>query len=206
MESIMNKFFAKTLTALATFGLLSAAGPAVADRPDWAEKNDATIVEAAVGISGGLFAFDDNPNDFDILVTAVVATGYIGDPLGTDDFTVFAPIDGAFVGLVEFLIGGPLTDDNMNGSVEDEAVNVLVGALGVDGIRAVLDYHVTDGVRNSRSVTRARQVTMLDGNTISAGGGFVDAIGSDAGFVATDIRLLDGMIHVIDSVLLPFVP
>jgi len=47
---------------------------------------------------------------------------------------------------------------------------------------------------------------MLDGNTISAGGGFVDAIGSDAGFVATDIRLLDGMIHVIDSVLLPFVP
>ena len=62
---------------------------------------------------------------------------------------------------------------------------------------------MTEGVRNSRSVTRAQQVTMLDGNTITATGGFVDAFGSDAEFVATDIRLLDGMIHVIDFVLLP---
>lgn len=200
----MSNIFRKSLAALAAVGLLTAAGPAAADRPNWAVKNDATIVEAAVGISGGVFAFDDNPNDFDILVTAVVATGYIGDPLGTDDFTVFAPIDGAFIELVESVLGGPLTDDNMNGSVEDEAVGVLVVLLGGDGIRAVLDYHVTDGVRNSRSVTRAQQVTMLDGNTIFAGGGFVEAIGSDANFLATDIRLLDGMIHVIDTVLLPF--
>ena len=200
----MSNIFGKSIAALAAVGLLTAAGPAAADRPGWAFKNDATIVDAAVGISGGLFAFDDNPADFDILVTAVVATGYIGDPLGTDDFTVFAPVDGAFVGLVEAVLGGPLTDGNLNGSVEDEAVNVLVGLLGVDGIRAVLDYHVTDGVRNSRSVTRAQQVTMLDGNTISARDGFVEAIGSDADFLATDIRLLDGMIHVIDAVLLPF--
>ena len=202
----MNKVIAKPLAILAGIGLLTAASPAAAERPPWADKLDATIVEAAVGISGGLGAYDNDPGDFDILVTAVVATGYIGDPLGTDDYTVFAPVDGAFVGLVEFLLGGPLTDDSGNGSVEDEAVGVLVGALGVDGIRAVLDYHVTDGVRNSRSVTRAKQVTMLDGNTITARGGFVDAIGSDAEFLATDIRLEDGMIHVIGSVLLPFVP
>ena len=203
----MRKIFDKPLAIIAAVGLAVAAAPASATPPDWAEKNDLTIVEAAVTVSGGLFDFDSNPDDFDILVTAVVATGYNIDPLnGEDDYTVFAPVDSAFVGLVEFLLDAPLTDDNMNGSVEDEAVGVLVAALGPEGIRAVLDYHVTEGVRNSRSVTRAKQVTMLDGNTITARGGFVDAIGSDADFLDVDNRFLDGMIHVIDAVLLPFVP
>ena len=203
----MSNVFAKTLATLAAVGALTAAGPAAAERPDWANKIDATIVEAAVAASGIPFQYDDNGNDFDILVTAVIATGYFIDPLnGEDDYTVFAPVDSAFVGLVEALIGGPLTDDNMNGSVEDEAVDVLVFALGVGGIRDVLDYHVTEGVRNSRSVTRASQVTMLDGNDIVATGGFVEAIGSDADFIQTDIRLNDGMIHIVNAVLLPFVP
>ncbi|MGD2129151.1 MAG: fasciclin domain-containing protein [Lysobacterales bacterium] len=199
----MNKIFSSTLPTLAAIGLLTAAGPAAADRPDWANKLDATIVGTAVGLSGGLTDYDDNPNDFDILVKAVVATGYIGNPLGTDDYTVFAPIDQAFIDVAEAL-GGPLSDDNMNGSIEDEAVGVLVAELTVPGIREVLDYHLTEGVRNSRSVTRASQVEMLDGNTITVQDGSVDAIGSSAGFVQTDLRLADGMIHVINAVLLPF--
>ena len=48
----------------------------------------------------------------------------------------------------------------------------------------VLAYHVTEGVRNSKSVTSAKQVTMLGGGTITARGGFVDAANSDANFVA----------------------
>jgi uncharacterized surface protein with fasciclin (FAS1) repeats len=199
MSKVLNKSFAILAGAIFATTSLTAA----ADRPNWANKIDASIVDVAVGLSGGLGDYDSNPGDFDILVTAVVATGYIGDPLGTDDFTVFAPVDQAFIDVAEAL-GGPLADANMNGSIEDEAVNVLVGALTVPGIRDVLDYHVTEGVRNSRSVTGAQQVEMLDGNTISATGGFVDAIGSDADFLATDIRLNDGMIHVIDAVLLPF--
>lgn len=199
----MNQLFTKTIASVAALGLLAAAGPAAADRPNWADKIDATITEVAVVVSGGLGAYDDNGGDFDILVTAVVATGYIGDPLGADDYTVFAPVDQAFIDVAEVL-GGPLSDENMNGSIEDEAVGVLVDALGVPGIRAVLDYHLTEGVRNSRSVTRAQQVEMLDGNTITAQGGFVDAIGSDAGFLAVDIRLNDGMLHIINAVLLPF--
>ena len=203
----MRKLFEKPLAIIAAVGLAIAAAPASATPPDWAEKNDLTIVEAAVTASGGLFDYDDDGTDFDILVTAVVATGYFLDPLnGEDDYTVFAPEDSAFVGLVEFLLGAPLTDDNMNGSVEDEAVDVLVAALGPDGIRDVLDYHVTEGVRNSKSVTGAKKVKMLDGNTISAREGFVDAIGSDANFLSVDNRFLDGIIHVVDAVLLPFVP
>ena len=193
--------FAKITSALTIAAVSVALTQSVfAGPPKWAQKNDLTIVDAAVGLSGGLGDFDDNPNDFDILVAAVVATGYAGDPLnGEDDFTVFAPIDNAFITLA----GNP-PDMNDNGSNEDEVVGALVGLLGLDGIRNVLDYHVTEGVRNSRSVTRARQITMLDGNTINATGGFVEAIGSDAEFVMTDVRLTDGMIHVIETVLLPF--
>lgn len=188
-------------SAVASLALFSSAA-AVAETPKWAQKMDATIVGAAVALSGGLGEFDDNPNDFDILVAAVVATGYASDPLnGEDDYTVFAPVDSAFIALA----GDPM-DMNDNGSTEDEVVGILVGLLGLDGIRDVLDYHVTEGVRNSRTVLRARQITMLDGNTISATGGFVEAIGSDAEFIDTDNRVIDGMIHVIDTVLLPFEP
>lgn len=197
----MSKYFVKPFAIVASLSLAVAAAPALAGPPDWAQKIPATIVEVAIGVSGVPGEFDDNGNDFDILVAAVVATGYASDPLnGYDDYTVFAPIDSAFVALA----GNP-DDDNMNGSNEDETVAILVGLLGVEGIRDVLDYHVTEGVRNSRSVTRAQEVTMLDGNTISAQGGYVEAVGSDAGFVVTDLRVEDGMIHIIDTVLLPFV-
>jgi uncharacterized surface protein with fasciclin (FAS1) repeats len=183
--------------ALATALFAALAVPASA-RPAWSEKSDATIVETAIALSGGEAAgqFDNNPNDFDILINALLATGAIGLFDGTD-YTVFAPTDGAFIALAQAFDPSVVT--------EEQAFGVIAG-LGLDTIVDVLLYHVTDGVRNSMSVTRAAKVTMLDGNTITARAGFVDAIGSDAGFVATDVRVADGMIHVIDTVLLPFVP
>ncbi len=184
--------------ALATALMAALAVPASA-RPAWSEKSDATIVETALALSGAENApgeFDDNPDDFDILVAALLATGAVGLFDGTD-YTVFAPTDAAFIALAQAF-------DPSVGS-EAEAFGVIA-TLGLDTIVDVLLYHLTDGVRNSVSVTRAAHVTMLDGNTIIARGGFVDAIGSDAGFVLTDVRVADGMIHVIDTVLLPFVP
>lgn len=199
----MKQAVRTTVIAGATAALVvgATALPASAAKPDWAKKSDATIVETAVALSGTPFEFDSNGDDFDILVGAVVATGYNTSTLnGMDDYTVFAPTDAAFVALADAL------DDGMsNGSIATEdAAFAAVASLGLPTVEAVLDYHVTEGVRNSKSVTKAKQITMLDGNTISARGGVVDAIGSDAGFVATDVRVADGMIHVIDTVLLPF--
>jgi uncharacterized surface protein with fasciclin (FAS1) repeats len=159
--------------------------------------SDMTIVETALTVSGGIpFEFDDNPNDFDILVAAVVATDtHINVLNGENDYTVFAPDDRAFLALCEIVAGEPVPEGVCFGALAD--------LLGVDGVAAVLAYHVTEGVRNSTSVTRARAIKMLDGNRISARGGFMDAANSDAGFVDTDIRVMDGMIHIIDFVLLP---
>jgi len=102
---------------------------------------------------------------------------------------VFAPTDQAFY--------------DLTGTTNDtDALNAVLGLLSREEIAAVLAYHVTDGVRNSRSVTRAKQITMLDGNSVSFMNGLIVANESAAGLDSIDNRLSDGMVHVIDTVLL----
>lgn len=176
------------LKASAAAFLLVGANTAIAK----GKPSDLTIVDTAVALSGTPNEFDTNGEDFDILVAAVIATGLNITVLnGEYDYTVFAPTDEAFLDFCE-------TD------VEQDCFNALA-PLGPTLV-AVLAYHVTEGVRNSNAVTKARKIKMLDGNTINGRGGFVEAIGSDADYEDTDIRVKDGMIHVIDTVLLPFVP
>jgi len=195
----MKTIIATTQALFASTLLGLAATPAIADKPDWAEKSDLTIVESAVTLSGGVYNYDDNQDDFDILVAAVLATGANVDTLnGEYDYTVFAPTDAAFLAAAGLY--DPENPTDTTAADEMAAVAILAGAVDLG---AVLAYHITEGVRNSQSVTRARKITMLDGNTITARGGFVEAAGSDADFVATDVRVADGMIHVIDSVLIP---
>jgi uncharacterized surface protein with fasciclin (FAS1) repeats len=178
-------------TAIAALALTTLSAPAAAEKPKWANKSDSTIVEFAVGASGAPFDLDANGQDFDILVAALIATGVVGIFDGSD-YTVFAPNDQAFYDLT-------------GTSNDTDAFNAVVGLIGVDGVAAVLAYHVTDGVRNSRSVVRAKKITMLDGNTISYDSGLslIIANQSAAGLLNIDNRLADGMVHVIDAVLLP---
>ena len=185
---------ARSLTigaAFASFALTALSTPALAEKPKWANKSDSTIVEFAVGASGTPNDFDTNGEDFDILVAALLATGVVGIFDGTD-YTVFAPNDQAFYDLTG-------TDN------DTDAFNAVVDLLGVDGVAAVLAYHVTDGVRNSRSVVSAKRISMLDGNTISydRAMSLIIANQSAAGLLNIDNRLADGMVHVIDTVLLP---
>lgn len=181
-----------TCTAAAlSLSLFSA--PALAEKKNkWTIKADETIVEFAANASGDDFMPDSNPKDFDILGQALMLTGVVGIFNG-DDYTVFAPNDQAFWDLTG-------TDN------DDAAIGALVGLIGMDGIAAVLAYHVTEGVRNSRSVTRAKQITMLDGDTISGRSGNIEANFSTAGILSADNRVADGMVHVIDTVLLPIDP
>ena len=196
----MNRFFARPQALIAGLALCLAATPLIAAKPDWANQSELTIVETAVTLSGGVGSYDDDVNDFDILVAAVLATGANYDPLnGEDDYTVFAPTDAAFLAAAGLY--DPDNPTDTTAADEMEAVAILAGSLDLG---AVLAYHITEGVRNSNSVTGAKKLKMLDGNTISARMGFVEAVGSDAEFVDTDVRAADGIIHVIDTVLLPF--
>jgi uncharacterized surface protein with fasciclin (FAS1) repeats len=177
----MNIFARKVVSTVvaATLSCALMAMPAVAEKPKWAEKSEDGIVTFAINASGGIDAKDDNGGDFDILIEALIATSTVAIFDGTD-YTVFAPTDQAFYDLTQ-------TDNDI------DALAAVLGLLSLEQI---------SGVRNSRTVTRARQITMLDGNTISYMNNLIVANESTAGLLDIDNRLADGMVHVIDTVLL----
>lgn len=178
-----------TLTALAMALPASAAKPAFAGPPA-----EGTIVDTAVALSGTPNEFDSNPGDFDILVAAVLATGLDGALSGNNNLTVFAPTDQAFLDVASALTNQTVTD-------EEVAFDTVAG-LGIPAVTNILLYHVTDGVRPSPSVVSVPAIKMLNGGLVSVDGAVLnDGQATIAG--ADAARVSNGVIHVIDGVLLP---
>jgi len=130
----------------------------------------------------------ENPA-FSTLVAALSKAGLVGTFDGTQRFTVFAPTNDAFDAAAQAfaLADGP----------------ALVAALDVDSLTAVLTYHVTAGDRNAANVLASGSVQMLDGNTAMVSTVNGAAKIDNATIVSTDIKASNGLIHVIDAVLLP---
>ncbi len=124
---------------------------------------------------------------FKTLVAAVKAAGLVDVLKGDGPFTVFAPTDEAFAKLPEGTVEALLKPENK------------------DKLVAVLTYHVVPGA------VKAEQVVTLDGKkvktvqgsevSISVKGGSVYV--DKAKVVKTDIVTSNGVIHVIDAVILP---
>jgi uncharacterized surface protein with fasciclin (FAS1) repeats len=109
---------------------------------------------------------------------------------GTDQYTVFAPTNEAFQNLYDALGITGITD--------------LPAELVLD----VLLYHVTEGRRAANSVVppvRPRKITTLLGATFTVDSDAVitDIAGQEVGIVAANISASNGIIHVVDTVLLP---
>lgn len=127
-------------------------------------------------------------NQFDTLHTAIVEAG-LADTLASADntFTVFAPRDGAF------------------NAVED-AYPGLLGALLANpagDLTSILTYHVVPGKLMSGDVLEAGTLTTVQGEelTITTRGDRVFV--NDARIITVDIPAKNGVIHIIDSVLVP---
>ena len=178
----MRKLLGGTTAAL--LALTIAAAPAFAAAG--AKPGTDTIVEIVLVADG----------EFDVLQAAVIEAGLAGALSSTDDqYTVFAPTDWAFVSTFRSLLG----DDTLT---EDDVI-AFIGAGGVDtalGDGALVDillYHVTNGRRTSTSVVKAPGYTMLNGDRLSRS----DLVA--AGLGQLNISASNGVIHVINSVLLP---
>lgn len=115
-------------------------------------------------------------DDFNTLVAAVQAAG-LEDTLRNTELTVFAPTDAAFEALL----------DDLDMSAEDLLAST-------DLLTAVLQYHVTED-----SVTIPQSVTMLNGDTVTT----TTMLNEDVTVVQANIEAFNGMIHVIDTVLVP---
>jgi uncharacterized surface protein with fasciclin (FAS1) repeats len=118
-----------------------------------------------------------------ILETGVLAAGLDGTLQNDYFYTVFAPTDAAFgalpAGTIESLIANPtaLTD--------------------------VLLYHVVGSVVASTDLSDGQDVTMLQGDNTTITLGMGGAMINNANIVAADLRTWNGIVHVIDAVLLP---
>ena len=130
--------------------------------------------------------------EFSTLVAAVQAAGLEEALRGEGPLTVFAPTDDAFAALPAGTVDALLKDPA--GDLTD-----------------ILTYHVVDGAVPAADVVGldGQEVTTLNGATFTvevADDGSVtltDATGNEVAVVATDVQASNGVIHVIDAVLLP---
>ena len=127
-----------------------------------------------------------NPANFSTLVAAVSCTGLVPALNGTTEYTVFAPTNAAFAKL------------GLNAS------NVCT-ALPKATLTDILLYHVTNGSRLAGSVLNREIRTLLADESFEVDGAGVitTSSGGTSKIVAADIRASNGVIHVIDSVLIP---
>ncbi|HEX3264823.1 MAG TPA: fasciclin domain-containing protein [Candidatus Limnocylindrales bacterium] len=171
--------------AAATLALAIGAAPVFAANTG-AKPGDATIVDIVVAPDG----------EFDILQAAVIEAGLAGALSNPDvQYTVFAPTDAAFVSTFRTLLGdGSLTESDVIAFIEAGGVDT---ALGDGALANILLYHVTNGRRTSTSVVHAPGYQMLNGERLTRG----ELL--DAGIAATNISASNGVIHVINSVLIP---
>ena len=120
---------------------------------------------------------------FKTLVAAVTAAGLVETLKGPGPFTVFAPTDEAFAAL------GTTVDDLLKPENKDKLV-------------AILTYHVIPGKVMAADLKDGMEAKTVNGETVMIdldNGAMVD----DAKVVTADIAATNGVIHVIDKVILP---
>lgn len=143
-------------------------------------------------VSSTAFGFEKNivetaveAGKFKTLATALTAAGLVDAVKGPGPFTVFAPTDEAFA------------------KVPKETLEMLLKPENKEKLKAVLTYHVVPGkvmakdvvgLKGAKSLNGQRIDVKVDGSKVSVDG---------ANVVATDIACTNGVIHVIDSVILP---
>lgn len=122
---------------------------------------------------------------FNTLVAAVKAADLVGALKGDGPLTVFAPTDEAFAALPEGTVESLLKPENR------------------EQLKSILLYHVVAGKIMAADIGSGAQPATLQGETI-------DVVGSDSGVtvnganvVAADVVASNGVIHVIDAVILP---
>lgn len=175
----------RSLRSALAVAAVALVGAACADAPTAASSSrvaDATA-DARAGTPSIVDIAAANP-EFSTLVAAVVAADLVDALSGDRQLTVFAPTNAAFaaLGLDATNIGTALTKEQLQG---------------------ILLYHVTPGRRVSPSVVRAPRIKMLSGGftTISRTAEGVQI--NTANIIGVDNKARNGIVHVIDAVLLP---
>jgi len=170
----MNHAFSKTILAVASAALIALSSAAFAGHHSKNEAKTGDIVDVAV-----------SAGQFNTLAAALEAAGLVATLKGDGPFTVFAPTDAAFAKLPAGTVDSLLKPEN-----KDQLVGILT-------------YHVVPGKVMASDVVKLSSATTVNGAdvAITLDGGSVRI--DNATVVKTDIEASNGVIHVIDTVLLP---
>ena len=182
------------IPALASALALAACG-SPAEEADTTADTEAVSADATD--AGTIVDVASGNEDFSTLVSAVTAAGLGNTLAGNGPFTVFAPTNAAFAKVPE---------ETLNGLMTPEMKDDLVG---------LLTYHVVPGETNAAALVQAindnggsyelgtvnggKLTATLDGENVI----LTDAAGGTATVTATDVKASNGVIHVIDTVVMP---
>ena len=139
-----------------------------------ASAQEKNIVETAVAAGS-----------FNTLVKAVQAADLAATLEGPGPFTVFAPTDQAFAKLPAGTLDSLLKPENK------------------EKLRAILTYHVVPGELDASKVTRIKSATTVEGEKVKFSVMDGNVMINNAHVAQPDIRASNGIIYVIDTVILP---
>ncbi len=120
---------------------------------------------------------------FNTLVTAVKAAGLVETLKGNGPFTVFAPTDEAFA---------KIPQDKLNALINDK-----------EALKNVLLYHVVAGNVMAKDVVKIKSAKTVQGSSAKVTVKGDKVMIDNANVIKTDIACTNGVIHVIDSVIMP---
>jgi uncharacterized surface protein with fasciclin (FAS1) repeats len=167
--------FIKNIVRLSVVGTAALlASVALAEHHGGGKEMQKDIVDTAVGAGS-----------FTTLAAALEAAGLVDTLKGEGPFTVFAPTDEAFAALPE-------------GTVEN-----LLKPENKDKLIAVLTYHVVPGAVEAADVVKLDSAETVNGESVTIEASDAGVTVDNANVIKTDIMTSNGVIHVIDAVILP---
>jgi len=182
----MSKHIA--LLSAAAFGALALAANIVA--PVSAQEKTVMVGGAAMFPSKNIIQNAVNSKDHTTLVAAVKAAGLVDTLEGKGPFTVFAPTNAAF------------------GKLPAGTVDTLVKPENKATLTKILTYHVVPGKLEASDLTDGKKLKTAEGEelTVKKADGkvmIVDAKGGSSTVTISNVNQSNGVIHVVDTVLMP---
>ena len=151
------------------------------------------IATAAIGLGSAAARAANNDivdtavaaGQFKTLAAALGAAGLVPTLKGTGPFTVFAPTDAAFAKLPAGTIENLLKPENKA------------------QLTAILTYHVVSGAVMAADVVKLKEAKTVNGKMVNVGVDGASVTINGAKVTATDVAASNGVIHIIDTVILP---
>jgi uncharacterized surface protein with fasciclin (FAS1) repeats len=180
----------KRIALLSAVAFSSLALTATLVAPARAEEKTVMVGGAAMFPSKNIIQNAVNSKDHTTLVAAVKAAGLVQTLEGKGPFTVFAPTNAAF------------------GKLPAGTVDTLVKPENKAALTKILTYHVVAGKLEASDLTDGKMLKTVEGEelTVKREGGhvmIVDAKGGSSKVTISNVNQSNGVIHVIDTVLLP---